>query len=243
MRNLKNTKVFHELYGAAYYYGPSRKSERFGKDPIDTSATYRNIAKRLQKEYDGIDLVFSKDMAYCIEDHFEDFFQEGFGEFQHTFLIRHPSKAVLSLYRASTNKKLTGWDYFDPLEAGFRQMHELYKFLRKELGHLPVVVDADDLLQHPDQTLQCYCEAVGIPYEENMTSWEPGPVPEWEACVGWHEAVLKSSGFSKSADNKSSKHQAAHIEVPAEVQRVIEECIPFYEALKTVSISPKISQT
>ena len=50
-------------------------------------------------------------MAYQVENNFEIFLDE---DIQHTFLIRDPAKAVASLYRASTNPKLTGWDYFDP---------------------------------------------------------------------------------------------------------------------------------
>ena len=90
-------------------------------DPIDQTASYEEIKNLLTKEYDGLDLIFSKDMAYAVENHFEILLDKQLEEFQHTFLIRNPRKTVPSLYRASTNKQLTGWDTFDPHEAGMER--------------------------------------------------------------------------------------------------------------------------
>lgn len=238
---LKNSKIFHEPYSKAYYFGPEKQSPRYASDETNQQATYRSISKMLQKEYDGRDFLFSKEMAYCVENKMHIFTEEGFKNFQHSFLIRHPLKAVYSLYKASTNPKLTGWDYFDPAEAGFRQMLELYEFVARNIHRNPVVVDADDLLDYPNEILQSYCEAVGLEYEENMTSWEPGPVPEWDTWAGWHEDALKSSGFKpRVKKNRPRAWTAFDVEdLPADVAAVVEECIPHYEALAAKKISPK----
>ncbi|KAJ7392693.1 hypothetical protein OS493_010344 [Desmophyllum pertusum] len=124
-------------------------------------------------------------------------------------------------------------DYFDPAQAGFRQLLELYEFVDRHIHRNPVVVDADDLLDYPNEILKSYCEAVGLEYEENMTSWEPGPVPEWDAWAGWHEDALKSSGF-KARVKKNRPRACAAFDVedlPPEVGAVVEECMPYYEAL------------
>lgn len=180
-------------------------------------------------------------MAYCVENKFDIFTEEGFKNFKHSFLIRHPLKAVYSLYKASTNPKLTGWDYFNPAEAGFRQMVELYKFVDRHIHRDPIVVDADDLLDYPNEILKSYCEAVRLEYEENMTSWEPGPVPEWDAWAGWHEDALKSSGFkARVKKNRSRACAAFDVEdLPPEVAAVVEECMPYFEALSAKKILPK----
>lgn len=239
--NLKNSKIFHEPYSQAFYFGPEKQSARYAAQETKQQATYRLISKMLQKEYDGRDFVFSKEMAYCVENKMHIFVEEGFKNFQHSFLIRHPLKAVYSLYRASTNPKLTGWDYFDPAEAGFRQMLELYEFVDRNIHSNPIVVDADDLLDHPDGILQSYCEAVGLEYEETMTSWEPGPVPEWDVWAGWHEDALKSTGFKPRAKKNRPQTSAAFDleELPPEVASVVEECMPYYETLAAKKISPK----
>ena len=239
--NLKNSKTFHEPYSQAFYFGPEKQSARYAAQETKQQATYRSISKMLQKEYDDRDFVFSKEMAYCVENKMDIFAEEGFKNFQHSFLIRHPLKAVYSLYRASTNPKLTGWDYFDPAEAGFRQMLELYEFVDRNIHGNPVVVDADDLLDYPNGILQSYCEAVGLEYEETMTSWEPGPVPEWDVWAGWHEDALKSTGFKPRA-KKNMPHAFTAFdleELPPEVAAVVEECMPYYETLAAKKISPK----
>lgn len=105
---LKNSKIFHEPYSKAYYFGPEKQSPRYASQETNQQATYRSISKMLQKEYDGRDFLFSKEMAYCVENKMHIFTEEGFKNFQHSFLIRHPLKAVYSLYKASTNPKLTG---------------------------------------------------------------------------------------------------------------------------------------
>ena len=234
---LKNSKVFHEPFSSAYYFGPERQSRRYAPQLNSPEATYGKISKMLQKEYDGKDLVFSKDMAYCVENKFDIFREEGFETFQHTFLIRNPVKAVRSLYKASTNPKLTGWGHFDPTEAGFRQMLELYEFVKQHNRNEPVVVDADDLLESPNETMQSYCQAVGLEYEEHMTSWEPGPVPEWDTWTGWHDDALKSSGF-KARTNKNKPTAFDIQDLPPEVAAVVEESMPYYQALAAKKILP-----
>ena len=197
IRELENTKVFHELYTDAYYFGPERQSDRCKQQTPDEKMTYQTVGKILLKKYDGIDLVFLKDMAYAIDNHFEEFLDGDIRSFQHTFLIRNPKKAIPSLYSASVNKQLTGWEYFDPKEGGFKEMFELYRFIAANKDSNPIIVDADDLLEDPEGTMRAYCEGIGVRFDKKMLEWEPGPVPDWEMCVGWHENVLKSSVLQK----------------------------------------------
>ncbi|KAK3697915.1 hypothetical protein QZH41_003259 [Actinostola sp. cb2023] len=233
---LGNTKVFHEPYSNAFYFGPERQSLRYASTPINPKETYRHVTTMLCKDYDGVDVVFSKDMVYCVENHFEIFLDEEFKDVKHTFLIRDPAKAIPSLHRASTNPKLTGWDYFDPEEAGFRQMYDLYKFVSERVDASPVVVDADDLLDNPDETMKSYCNAVGISYEPHMTTWEPGPISDWDVWSGWHEDALKSSGFTPRASKKTKRKELE--ELPVELRKVIEEASPHYKYLSSRKIRP-----
>ena len=50
--------------------------------------------------------------------------------------------------------KITKSGHFDLEEAGFRQMFELYTFIEENVHPNPVVVDADDLLASPDETMR-----------------------------------------------------------------------------------------
>ena len=113
--------------------------------------------------------------------------KELFRHAKHSFLIRDPKKAIPSLYRVSQNPEIrsSGWDYFDPDEAGFKELYEMYAFVKENLDPSPVVVDADDLIESPKEIMKAYCDGVGINYEEGMTSWKAGEVPEpWQDGLG-----------------------------------------------------------
>ncbi|CAB4011236.1 Hypothetical predicted protein [Paramuricea clavata] len=232
--NLKNGKIFHEPYSVVYYFGPQRKSSRYLNDPIQPKAGLKEVSEDLAAEYDEKDFIFSKDMAYYLGGNYDVLRQKGLSEYKHSFLIRHPKKAVTSLYRASLNAKKTGWDYFDPDEVGFRQLHELYEFVVKEFDSCPVIVDADDLLESPEEMMEKYCEATGLVYQENMTSWEPGAtIPEWNIWDGWHDAVLNSTGLvqKKISQSKPMKLEKKASFEKEEVVGSVNESLTCYERL------------
>ena len=153
---IPNSKVFHEPYANPYYYGPERQSPRYLSQDIDTSASYGDTNLLLTKQCDqNLNLIFCKDMAYAIENHFEMLVNDnGLREYQHTFLMRDPRKTIPSLYKASTNKQQPGWEKFYPYEAGFKQLQELFDFVKANLDASPVVIDANDILADPEATIK-----------------------------------------------------------------------------------------
>ncbi|KAJ7365901.1 hypothetical protein OS493_002631 [Desmophyllum pertusum] len=189
-----------------------------------SQSSYQSVSNMLQQDYEGKDFVFIKDMAYCVEGKFDIFLEEGFKNFKHTFVIRNPEPAVSSLFKLSTNPELAGWDYFDPAEAGFRQLLELYEFIERHVHKDPVVVDADDLLKFPNEIMQSYCEAVDLQFDEHMTSWQAGPVAEWGPCTAWHDEVMKSSGFIAPVQEDTASPGSAVKDLPPEVTAAVKEC-------------------
>ncbi len=133
-------KDFSRAVFSCVYFGPERKSSRYSNDPVQPQACLKEVSKDLAAEYEGNNFIFSKDMAYYLDGNYDILRLEGLSEYKHSFLIRNPKKAVPSLYRASTNAKKTGWDFFDPEEVGFRQLLELYNFVVKELDSSPVIM-------------------------------------------------------------------------------------------------------
>ena len=99
MREVKNSKVFHEPYKKPYNFGPERISNRYLDQPPNEEFTYENTSNGFKGDYSNLDLVFYKDMAKNIDMHFEIVFNDFFADFQHTFLIRNPNKSVKSLYK------------------------------------------------------------------------------------------------------------------------------------------------
>ena len=204
LMNLRGGKHFHEPYAAAYYYGPDRKSARYLSRPVQPKATLGYITEELAVAYDGKEFLHCVDRAYHLDGNYGILCHEGLSEFKHTFLIRNPKKVIRSLYRGIINSHETGWNFFDPEEIGFRQLLELYEFVVKEFDSSPIVIDADDLLESPEEMMKKYCEGTGLVYQENMTTWEPGSVPEWDSCQfnGWHDDVIRSTGLGKRVKKK-----------------------------------------
>uniref|UniRef100_A0A6U1KJH5 Sulfotransferase n=1 Tax=Tetraselmis chuii TaxID=63592 RepID=A0A6U1KJH5_9CHLO len=161
---IPNGQIFHEPYTSAYYFGPERTSRRYSSEDVDEHQSYSAVTARLTGQFYDKDYVFVKDMAYCVKGRYHMFVQEeGLASFKHTFLIRNPAKAILSLYKASVNSQLTGWDYFDEAEAGFTDMYDFYSTLTGA-GREVVVVDCDDLLCDPEGMMKLYCDATGLAY-------------------------------------------------------------------------------
>ena len=242
IRTLNNCKVFSEPFNDPYYFGPERWTMQFASLPIDPKATYEATLQMLLAHYPSKELVFSKDMAYSIESRVSDLFSQGLDKFTHTFLIRRPEKSVYSLYKKS-NELSNSYGDFDPKEAGFQQLYDLYDYVKNKMGYSPVVVDADDLLADPDGMMKAYCTATGIQYEENMTTWEPGPVPDWSEFpmdMEWRAEVMQSSGFIRR--NKTAAPTLPQ-DLPDVVSKCIMECQPLYEALYSVRLLPSLEQT
>jgi len=242
MMELESCKVFHEPFYHSFYYGPERQSERFKHHSPDEKKSYGAIEKALVADYDGIELVFSKDMAYYIRNRFEEVIQGGLCQFQHTFLIRSPSKAIRSFYEGCINKLGPGWEIFDPDESGFKELLELYKFIVARKEKYPIVVDADDLLQDPEGIMRAYFEGIGVKFDKRILEWEARPVPAWDACGGWHDNALYSTGFGRKDFNKSKINgyeMTDEESLPDSIMEAIETSMLYYKELHKNRITAK----
>ncbi|XP_078368211.1 uncharacterized protein LOC144652044 [Oculina patagonica] len=235
--NLSTTQLISEPFQNAYYFGPQRQSPRYASEKVDQTRSYEAIAKSImdQAPGGGIEVVFIKEMGYYMNGR-RGMLGEFFHDAKHSFLIRNPKKAIPSLYRVSENPEIQGWDYFDPSEAGFKELQEMYEFVKENIDPNPVVVDADDLLSSPKEIMKAYCEGVGIKYEDHMTSWKAGEVPKaWEGEMGvaWMYQAIHSNGFLKPRDSSSSDKEVTY---PADVMKAIEDSLPFYDKLYSARV-------
>ncbi len=241
IREIKNSLVFHEPYYKAYFIGPERISGRYKNKPADSSPTFKSTSQALLEKYgeDGVEVVFVKEMAYHVLEHFSDGVLEGFRGFKHSFLIRDPRKSIRSLFKNSVKNYPEGMNHFDATECGFQEMLVLYDFLVKELGESPVVVDAGELLENPEGIMRAYCEATGIPFSKDMLEWEPGPVADWGIWPGWHDNIIQSSGFKRRGEERKEKDAKEEEQLPDIVMQAIEKCMPIYQQFYEKRIMPK----
>ncbi|KEY67163.1 hypothetical protein S7711_03023 [Stachybotrys chartarum IBT 7711] len=233
----------HEPFGDAFYYGPESMSERYQDDDAAREAsgfsnvTYRDIVDQIEDAGKEGKRVFIKDMAQYL------FRPDGqptqvapscgqpesnnptrlplniLRKFHFTFLIRHPRRSIPSYYRCTVPplSKVTGFEHFLPSEAGYEELVRFFDFVIDE-GLVDkrqvTVIDADDLLDKPEETIRAYCKRTGIDFHPSMLVWNEedkqyasGLFEKWK---GFHDDAIKSD--SLRARTHAQKQVSAEVD-------------------------------
>ncbi|TNY22733.1 hypothetical protein DMC30DRAFT_348546 [Rhodotorula diobovata] len=226
--------VLHEPMGESWYYSKERVHKRFSQETCEESEhwdyTYDKAWKDVSTPH-PTKRVFSKDMASYITDLSKPLGSvapsyEGTSttannptviptsallqpHIKHTFLIRHPRRAVPSYARLCYPGAKTGFDYFDPSEMGYKESRRLFDFIREETGEAPLVVEAEKLLEDPKKVVSEYCAAVGIDFREDMLEWNSATRDHFAKWKGWHEDAEKSTGVGRRSESTSTDAEPA----------------------------------
>ena len=156
-------------------------------------------------------LRFIKNMAH----HWIGMENELLRNFTNVFLIRDPAEMLPSLVKQLPAARLN--------DTALNMQVTLFDKLSSE-GHRPVVIDSRLLLLNPRHILSRLCDAMAIPFHENMLSWKPGPRPEdgiWAKY--WYHSLHASSGFTEYARKEEP--------FPEDLIPLLEECKPYYDYL------------
>ncbi|MFF0429666.1 sulfotransferase family protein [Streptomyces sp. NPDC004520] len=208
--------VVHEPLSLVVDFGEVQVGDRIAHNEQDVLAALRAIA--VEKP------VFFKDTT---DFHYPALLadEEFLAAATHTFIIRHPAEAIASHHKLNPD---LGRD-----EIGFERLYEIFTAVQAATGTTPVVIDSDDLLDRPAETVRAYCEAVGIPFVPEALSWQPGMRSEWQSTSKWHQSTSQTAGFARSsgaavetvaADPKLSAHLDYHM--------------PYYEKLRAAALRP-----
>ncbi|KAI0194160.1 hypothetical protein F4808DRAFT_352602 [Astrocystis sublimbata] len=191
-------------------------------------------------------------------------------KFHWTFLIRHPRRGIPSYVRCCSPplSETTGWDQFMPSESGYVELRRLFDYLRaqglvgpsvagrgsaakKAEGEVCItVLDADDLLDHPEDAIRAFCEQVDIPFSTDMLAWDDEENQKRVADAfakwnGWHNDAINSKGLTARAHPKKpvteeSENEEWRQQYGEEGQKTIRACveenIPHYEYLKSFAL-------
>lgn len=153
----------------------------------------------------------------------------------HVFLIRDPTKVVVSYIKARATVHVT------PDDVGLPQQARLYAEITRRQGHPPPVIDTEEFLRKPAAYLGALCDYLGVPrYEQAMQAWPSGPRPSdgiWASH--WYRRVWASTGFElPSVSGEELDTETQGLLANAEARAVIEACRPYYESLKQHTLSP-----
>ncbi|KAM3502603.1 hypothetical protein MY10362_004730 [Beauveria mimosiformis] len=176
------------------------------------------------------------------------------GKFHFTFLIRHPRRSIPSYWRCCLPplSDRNGFPYFLPSEAGYEELVRLFDYLLEsgvtDKEHL-TVLDADDLLDNPEETIRLFCERTGIDYSPAMLEWsaEDGQIAteKFAKFDGFHDDCLRTTRLEgRSHAQKVSTVESEDAEwtkkYGPEAQKIIRQTvndnIPYYEYLKQFTI-------
>ena len=86
--------------------------------------------------------------------------------------------------------------------------------------------------------MEAYCRSVGLPFSEQMLTWEPKAFPDWKQYSTyeyWHQGVMASTGFTKPTREHS---QSDTDDLPPRLNDAAQNALPFYEKLMNVRITP-----
>lgn len=144
--------------------------------------------------------------------------------FQYTFLIRHPYYSVPSYYRLSLpgKKDASCVEQLTTKDLGYSELRQLFDCLlhRGIIAQAPsstdtspvCVIDAEEMLQWPEETMQAYCSLNGITFDQSALYWHGAQdqkraaavIDKWGFSVTFHENVLQSKGLFKNSQAAKS---------------------------------------
>ncbi|MFE6173473.1 sulfotransferase family protein [Streptomyces sp. NPDC056464] len=208
--------VVHEPFSQVVDFGEAEVADRVAHNEQDVLAALRAIAAEKP--------VFFKDTT---DFHYPTLLaDEAFlSAATHTFIIRHPAEAIASHHALNPN---LGRD-----EVGFAWLYEIFTAVQAATGTTPVVIDSDDLLDRPAETVRAYCSAVGIPYLPDALSWDPGMRSEWQATSKWHQSTSRTAGFTRGTGDGHEKVEADPV-----LRAYRDHHLPYYEKLRAAALRP-----
>ncbi|KAI0969383.1 hypothetical protein F4678DRAFT_172966 [Xylaria arbuscula] len=188
-------------------------------------------------------------------------------KFHWTFLIRHPRRGIPSYVRCCSPplSETTGWDHFMPSEAGYVELRRLFDYLREQglvgssvageekTGENEVsitVLDADELLDQPEEAIRAFCRDTDIPFSKDMLQWDDEENQAYVAEAfakwnGWHNDAINSKGLTarthaKKYVTEESENEEWRQKYGEKGQKIIrasvEENTPHYEYLKSFAL-------
>lgn len=129
-------------------------------------------------------VFFQKHMAH----HLVELDRAFLARTENVLLIRDPEESIPSLETKLRKPSLK--------DTALKVQAFLFRELRGQ-GRAPLVLDAGELRKDPRGVLSKLCDALGIPFGDEMLHWPPGPRPEdgvWAPY--WYADVHRSTGFA-----------------------------------------------
>jgi len=139
------------------------------------------------------------------------------GHVKHVFLTRHPARVVASYAKKREAPTLD--------DLGFAQQAHIYDAVGGG-----VVVDSADIRANPARSLRRLCDALDIPWTDNMLRWPAGGhASDGVWAAHWYGAVHRSNEFDGPEGDMPN--------LETEYAALADAAMPHYEALAAKKIT------
>jgi hypothetical protein len=136
---------------------------------------------------------------------------------RHAFLIRDPRQLLASYARVRSAPVLA--------DLGLEQQAEIFARFGGP------VIDASDLLRHPEAMLTALCAALRVPFDPAMLAWPAGPrATDGVWARYWYDGVNASTGFAPYRERPA--------ELPPSLEPLAARCQPFYDSMFRYRLTP-----
>ena len=208
-----------------------------------TESSYAWCKKELEKEYPDKRMVICKEISYGIRDHKADL-PNGY---RYVFLIRNPLLVFPSwkkmhqriLQLPLQDLRINAWtEAMIPQYKGsiYKEMCDLFEFVKKNRDPSPIVIDAEDLLSNPAKVMQACFKEIAMPYNNSILQWDASDAitRQWvvaTSCLQVNEvAGLYRNAFNSSQFLSPKKLPDTNDLTNDEVQ-FAQDGMPYYEQL------------
>ncbi|MFN8527002.1 MAG: HAD family hydrolase [Anaerolineae bacterium] len=211
-----DTFVMDEPFYAHYLLDTPYRADHPGADEITAvhETDWRKVVTYLTGPIpEGKSIFYQKHMTHHMT---EEIDLGWLSQVSNAFLIRDPREVIASFIKVIPNVQID--------QIGLPRQVELFDKVQAITGKTPPVIDSNDVLRDPRGTLTRLCDALGVPFDEAMLSWEAGQrSTDGVWAKYWYAAVEKSTEFAP---------QKQHYEpLPDHLQALAEECQALYDRM------------
>jgi len=139
------------------------------------------------------------------------------------FLIREPEAVIASYAAVRSDATLE--------DIGFIQQAELFDYVQRIHGAIPLVIDSREFLLDPRAMLEAMCARLGIKFVPAMLSWPKGARDSdgvW--AKHWYGSVRNSTGFAA--------YREKDYQLSTKDQKIALQARPYYEELYQHRLKP-----
>jgi hypothetical protein len=213
--NRADTAVIDEPFYAYYLERTGKKHPGAAEIIAGGETDWRKIVASLRTEpiLSGKQIFFQKQMTHHL---LPEVGREWIVDLTNCFLIRDPREVILSYIKKNPEPELE--------DLGFVQQSKIFEFMRARTNSIPPIVDARDVLEHPERTLRILCDAIGVSFDVAMLSWPPGLRDSdgiWAKY--WYDEVARSTSFQPYKSREGN--------VPDRLREIYERCQDCYDRL------------